>query len=324
MKRYKFKFYTLIFLMLLTAVSLSTATYSWFSTNRFVYISELHIKVKSKGSIELSADAINWKTELTQNDIIDAYKTYENSTNQLPLYMEPVSTGKNVTNGKLDMFYGISESLNGFDYLVANKVEEKRESGEESDGKFMAFDLFIKSTSPTKISLSNVSKVEYFGDYPGVENSVRFAFLIEGNSQDYNAKTIQNMSNATQNTTYIWEPNANVHTQNGIKNAKKVYNLDINENNMQILYDGIVSEIKKRDKIVLSNATESKNPNLFKRVDVDYATIKEFEEDIPMFNINEGITKIRVYIWIEGQDVDCENNSAVGNINFNFQFTSNL
>ena len=53
-----------------------------------------------------------------------------------------------------------------------------------------------------------------------------------------------------------------------------------------------------------------------------FASSNNFNENMEMFNLKAGITKIRVYIWIEGQDVDCENNSAVGDIEFNFQFTT--
>lgn len=75
--------------------------------------------------------------------------------------------------------------------------------------------------------------------------------------------------------------------------------------------------------IYIENATENKYPKLFKKVNVDYATKKEFEENIEIFSLEAGITKVRIYIWIEGQDVDCENMSAIGNIIFNFQFTTN-
>jgi len=99
-KKFKRKIRALLLLMFLTSLSLSTATYSWFSTNRIVYISDLNIKVQAQGGIEISTDAKEWNTILNQNDIFKANETYSNSTNQLPLTMEPVSTGKTVTLGK--------------------------------------------------------------------------------------------------------------------------------------------------------------------------------------------------------------------------------
>ena len=37
-----------------------------------------------------------------------------------------------------------------------------------------------------------------------------------------------------------------------------------------------------------------------------------------------GVTKMRVYLWIEGQDIDCENNASGGKISFDLQITSSL
>ena len=44
--------------------------------------------------------------------------------------------------------------------------------------------------------------------------------------------------------------------------------------------------------------------------------------DEPFITLAEGITKIRVYMWVEGQDVDCENNASGTDIGFNLQFTA--
>lgn len=38
-----------------------------------------------------------------------------------------------------------------------------------------------------------------------------------------------------------------------------------------------------------------------------------------IFTLTAGITKARVYMWIEGQDVDCENTASGTDISFNLQ-----
>ena len=40
-----------------------------------------------------------------------------------------------------------------------------------------------------------------------------------------------------------------------------------------------------------------------------------------IFALSAGVTKVRVYMWIEGQDVDCENNASGTDISYNLQFT---
>lgn len=321
-KKRKKRIKYLIFLLFLTSLYLSTAAYSWFSTNRTVYISELSIKVQAQGGIEISPDAREWSTRINQADIVGANATYPNSINQLPMTMEPVSTGKIVSNGKLQMYYGYTENKENDYLLLATKDTEKEGT---KDGKFMAFDIFLKADNETRLYLANTSYASYKGITPGIENSVRFAFLVEGTEEDKtNYMNAQNLNNATENTTYIWEPNYDSHSENGIKNASSVYGINISDSDgKQIKYDGLISNISKNNNVLVSKANSATYPNLFRNVNVDYLTKKQFDENIEMFLLNPGITKIRVYIWIEGQDVDCENKSAIGDIEFNFQFTSN-
>lgn len=40
-----------------------------------------------------------------------------------------------------------------------------------------------------------------------------------------------------------------------------------------------------------------------------------------VFSLKAGITKVRLYMWIEGQDVDCEDDASGSNIAFDLQLT---
>jgi hypothetical protein len=42
--------------------------------------------------------------------------------------------------------------------------------------------------------------------------------------------------------------------------------------------------------------------------------------DQDWFTLPAGISKVRFYLWIEGQDVDCENNASGDAISFNMNF----
>jgi hypothetical protein len=39
------------------------------------------------------------------------------------------------------------------------------------------------------------------------------------------------------------------------------------------------------------------------------------------FSLDAGITKFRVYIWVEGQDVDCENDASGSKVSYNIQLS---
>ena len=78
------------------------------------------------------------------------------------------------------------------------------------------------------------------------------------------------------------------------------------------------------DNILLGNATQAKDDTKFKDVTITYKTKANFTHYIPAFKLSNGITKVRIYMWVEGQDVDCENNASNGNITFDLQITTDL
>ena len=209
--------------------------------------------------------------------------------------------------------------------LEATRSYENKSFGNESDGKFIAFDIFLKTTTNTKLHLTPESNAEYLGNKSvGIENAVRFAFVEEGRTSiDSSLNVIQNLSTNDNNNVYIWEPNYDTHTEYGISNARDIYNINITNPSNPVNYDGIIKEIDKNRNVTTDRASENNYPNLFKRVNVSYYTTNGFTENKEIFNLQAGITKIRIYMWVEGQDVDCENNASVGNMSLSLQFSTN-
>ncbi len=303
-------------------ILLITTTYAWFSANRVVSIESLDVHVQAEGGIEVSTDANTWKQVVTVQDIMNASKSYPSSVNQIPYRVYPVSTGGNITNGYLNLYKGEATNDKSTDFiLTATKSTETSSFGEDSDGAFIVFDLFFKASSEKKLYLSSNSKVEYKGDKnSGIENATRIAFLNEGASTTSGgAQSLKGASEAV-----IWEPNYNVHTEYGVSNASKTYGINTSvAGAAPIAYDGVISEISTNNAVLIQNAKASAYPNLFKSVNVKAYTQKNNTQNIELLTISPSITKIRIYMWIEGQDVDCENNSSYGDISYNIEFTTN-
>ena len=59
----------------------------------------------------------------------------------------------------------------------------------------------------------------------------------------------------------------------------------------------------------------------FQAVTPTITTAKDFDTQQTLLNLKPGITKVRIYMWVEGQDVDCENNASGTDISFNVQIT---
>lgn len=323
------RFIVLIVLLLISAVFAGTSTYAWFTINRIVSVESLNVHIQASGGIELSTDGIDWKAVITQDDIINAHETYHSSVNQVPSSLEPVSTGGDVDNGFLKMYYGVTNNTDADRFaLSATRTIEEEGSGDESDGLFLAFDIFFKADSAHDLYLTPNSEIIFSGenDNPGLENSIRFAFLNEGSvAANSEISKIQSLKGANASDVYIWEPNSDSHSETGILNANQLFGLELNSsNNNSISYDGITSPISIMDNVFLDIADANHFPNYFKRVDVDYKTKTGFSNNVQVFYIPAGITKFRIYIWVEGQDVDCENGSSNGDLTISFQLTTNM
>ncbi len=330
-KKRKKRVLYLLLIVLVFGIMGATSTYAWFSVNRIVFIDTINVKVEAQGGLEIATDAIDFKTLITSEDIKNAINTYPGAINQLPARIEPVSTGGilDTTTGHINMYYGNAEGNSSGNFVLsAVKTTDESSFGMESEGKYLAFDVFLKlidGAGTGDLYLTAESGATYEGDVPGIQNAIRYAFVVLGSyGTEVNPTLIQNLNNATQNDVYIWEPNYDVHNETAIANALNVYNIEVNAEGNEILdYDGIIANIPRNAGITIDRATEELYPGYFKKVNVAYKSPADNTQNINIFNISVGITKIRVYIWLEGQDVDCENYSAIGNINFKFQFTTN-
>ena len=330
MKIRRFRLLYLFILFFFTTIMFSTSTYAWFTSNRVVTINTINVHVAASGGIEISADGTTWKSVITPDDITGVHDTtYPTSVNQIPYNMEPVSTGKDIdgSTGYLKMFYGLTDNNTDGEYVLTSTREIETEgNGPTSTGKFIAFDLFFKVSNDTTMYLSNNSKIKYLNEEgKGIANAVRVAFVNEGTiATGSELSDIQRLRGGTSATTYIWEPNYDVHTPSAIANARDVYGINVSETGGSLVrYDGLINEITKTDNILLREANSTSHPSLFKTVTVNYSTVKDFANNVEVFSLTNGITKIRIYMWIEGQDVDCENNASYDDIEFNVQFTVN-
>ena len=310
-----------LLLLLLLLVFLIVSTYAWFTANQTVTISTLDVNVQTSNGLQISADAINWKTILQKEDITGATATYSANTNQMPDEMEPVSTAGTVTAGVMDMFSGeVDADDSGADYtLVSNKLTDTR----GTTGTYIAFDIFLRIDQPSQVYLTTASNVTYKqgATDKGLQNAARVAFIDEGNVSDVSQSSqAQALKNGT--TSIIWEPNYDVHTQSGVYNAKEIYNIDTTTTGGdQLAYDGIKAAFDIDQGVTLKTASADDFGDYFQAVTPTISTPKDFDAQQSLLNLKAGITKVRIYMWVEGQDVDCENNASGTDISFNVQIT---
>ena len=308
---------------LFTAIMLSFSSFAWLSTNRVLGFQSFNIHIASRGGIEVSVDAVDWKSVMTLTDLIQANRTYPTSTNQIPRLLRPVSTSGEVENGRLRMFSGraLYDYASSNMIIAAERSNEREGFGQNSSGAFIAFDLFFRNQTDMTLFLSPASTITPIGQSSGIENALRVAFLKQGTlPSTANLRDIQTMSGA--NSSIIWEPNYERHTESAIAHARDTYGLNISNNFNRIIYSGIRNEILSSERISLRGANAYNYPNKFRQVPIDIATRSNFNNLEEIMIINPGITKVRIYIWIEGQDIDCEDNASLGSLLINLQLSA--
>lgn len=286
-------------MVLASVIALSGVTYAWFTTSNTAEVKSMDVNVQTANGIQISLDGVKWRSTISGADILDAIgKTYTGSTNRYPAGTReilPVSSAGEVAGGTIKMFEG---GYNANGTLWSGAAEEM----ETSDTNFIAFDLFFKSSAgeegqPLTLLIgegnSAVTGTDVFGGQAdaGVENAVRVAFLPLGNAKT--AGAAQALKNGTE--AIIWEPNATKHVDGAEADAGKAYTTKgFNQAFEEAAEDALGDKVS------------------------EVATITTSQEIV---NLKNGINKIRVYIWLEGQDVDCINPASFGDFTTTLKFS---
>ena len=334
-----------ILLLILLLIVLTASTYAWFTANQTVTVDSVDVHIEAQNGLQISTNATDWKSLIENEDITT--KAYAGNKNQLPTSMEPVSTVGDIDNttGFMKMYYGKVESdeTDGFDKLTAT-AEAEPVANEQTIPKFVSFDVFLRVNSDTKLKMTSGSKVvmKDGSTDKGIKQASRVAFCIEGNTPaGSDVATITGLKGAKSfsdqaKTVYIWEPNANLHTAAAVAHAKDNYNITTTTGGAKsdiVTYAGIKQAFATK---TLLKDTYTAGDN-FSTIKPDYVTLanangemlnadgsegtKEKPAEQKIFALTAGITKVRVYMWIEGQDVDCENTASGTDISYNVQFT---
>ena len=320
-----------IMVLLLIAILLIASTYAWFTSNRTVTISTIDVNVGASTGIQISVDGINWKTIITNEDILGAKTTYDNAVNVIPTSLAPVSTDGVYMNDRLRMFFGSvtaataeQAAVSGVNFDEGDYVlTASDESTTSASSHYIAFDIFLKVDQDETIYLTRTSDVKASGTDKGIKNASRVAFCNLGQvGSDATVAQIQGItSGGTGKNAFMWEPNYDVHTQAGANAASSIYGVTTAlTNGSQLSYYAL--------KAAISNPVElaSHDANYFTELSSTQVTgttagRTDASDYVEVMDLNAGITKMRVYMWIEGQDVDCENTASGTNLSLDMAFT---
>ena len=331
-KKRRKRLFLLLLLLLVTGVLLGTSTFAWFTANKTVAVNDIQVNVAAQNGIQISVDGTTWKSIVQTSDILGATTKYAAAVNQVPSVsnsLSPVSTVGNIDeNGRMEMYLGdVKSNATTGDYIITATKEE--EVAGATSGSFIAFDLFFRVDANTPIYFTpNTRVITSDANDTGIKNATRMAFVILGNTTTGDTlANIQALNAGTSAVKYIYEPNYDVHTAAAVNNANDTYGITTTTTGGSLLpYSGVKAPIPESAAVPLKVAGTTTHAasysDYFDAVTVDYSTVSGFSNNFSGFTLNSGITKVRVYMWIEVQDVDCENGASGGNITFGLQLTT--
>lgn len=321
-------------------VLLTIASYAWFSASVDVKIDFFDVTVSSDSGLFISLDGIDFTSsiEISRRSVItDLFDTYSNHTNQWSSggFWPVSSNGINNTNA--DKFAVFAGSIRGYRGRVRGDNTHLNtvlihENNSNADNVFISFDLFLKNVSgspnPDNLYIDEGTFIDFDEDVDDetqecmsdIMNSMRIGIVrigsIPSNSEINDIQNIQCNNNCQ---TVIYEPNSTSHSQKSIDRALEYYNITLIDGQ----YTPTFAVIKAGQNLQLENG----HPETGIPVDTEHfalqQTITDFEN--PIFQIPHGITKVRVYVWIEGQDLDSlETNSKGAPISMALDFVKDL
>lgn len=345
----------LLIILILTALLLIMSTYAWFTANREVGISTIDLNVTTSNGLQISANGIDWKSVITADDIAYAKAGYDSTNqrggytaviNQLARDIAPVSSPMTVdANGHLVMYYGkVTASLDDPtdpDYgkyklqtILQSDTATTAGTWEENESQnyYTCFDFFLKLGNSDAANLymtGAVTDTTSTGE-KGIANAARLA-LIEGTAAtgrttSDNEETVQGL-NTVGGTVLSWEPNNNAHTSHGVANHQTLgwyypaYTISTGTTNNPVPWDGVTAAMNG---MLLTEATAAAHNDKFSTITPTWSTAKADIGGVNMAMPNQlspGVTKYRAYLWIEGQDVDCENYASGSQVSYELKFS---
>lgn len=312
-EEHKHHFWILIGVAFLTAVVLIMSSYAWFYSSLDVRINFFKFVVSDESGLFISLDGVNFSDtiEISKDSIIDGLSnTYPNHTNQWAsngLYgvstigIPNSNTSKFRIFGNARLSYKL-DSLDDHSYLHAREIKENNTS---TGNMYLAFDVFLKNVSGSpyhdNLYLSKgtdiYSQDESFTDSDGTINSTRIGIVKVGTVPPRSTvDIIQNIECNNNCSSIIYEPNSTKHSIQSINRSKKY---DVNLENGK--YTPTFAVIEEGNFLDISCGQSINNP-----IDEEHFALQKTITDLDtiIFPIANGITKARIYVWVEGQDMD--------------------
>ena len=318
-------FYTYLLIALLSIFTV--ASYTWFTLSWSPQVNGMNVYITSNTGLELAStpDAEVWSNQL------DIY-----STKELSKYAdseEKPALRQATWSDREGCFFGPLYGYDGRLLNIARKDYENREivswykledlihaNSTSNSSYYIKATIYARCGQPVDVMLAepmeiNSEGIQGSGTYviadpntgKGPETAVRIGFRMT--PVDQNGTEL-----SERGPMYVYEPNVDRHAD-GSTDPIRTYSID------EFLPSDGTEQTGKQQELLLVG-----EDRLIRQTFSRKGEPGDFLENPTLFTLKAGeIVKIELYIWLEGQDVDCSNIMSDGvtttKIEANIQFT---
>ena len=274
-----------IAMMLMGVVSLTGVTYAWFSKSDEADVNGLTMEVVSRdGGVYVSTmPYTDFGTSITITPPQDA------------VYNPASTAGQLDENGKLKFFNGFLDSPT--DRTL--DIEAISDPGNYFIMQDVYFDNSTGST-PVRISLAGTEIIPT-DEARNTHLAARVAIVTHGSITQEQFNNAENYPTTTNNANVqIFENNAGTHTQQGTNEYKKFINPNASANDTYKYYavNSIGEDIDRFN-----------DGNPAQLTDMSTTGIVKADPNSVVIEVPAGsYLRTTLYVWLEGQDPDCQNN----------------
>ncbi len=310
-ERKRRKWYLLLYpyLLLILLILLTVASYTWFSLTQTPRVSDMYMYVNADTGLEfaLAPDAEDWTLQLDFRDMVD-----------VTTVLRPI-TWSDAEERFYAVSYGIDGRLTG---RLEPLTDERNANKTTLDGYYIKATFFARTGFPVEVSLAPAVEVDqgiqgsgtYLIGYPqwDAEEIVHYNGGLGGECAVRIGLRITPVDNTGQELgpdsgLYVYEPNSDLHI-NGSRGYVPTQSIDMTPN--------LVPE----DRLILQTASTWTEADPVQRGVVIHE-LGEFTTDPYLFSLGQNeMVRIDLYIWLEGQDIDCTNQINRAKVLANIQF----
>ncbi|MDY2861979.1 MAG: hypothetical protein SOT10_05200 [Oscillospiraceae bacterium] len=277
-----------IAMVLVAAISLGTSTYAWFVNNTKVTAGTTKVSATTANTLLIKNENNEWATTYTFDDT---------NTNFVP-----VSTIGKGDATAFDFFTQNNWAKDTSNAITVNKVSNA------TAGSYWTKDFEIKASQACKLYLDTDTKFETAGAGNTMNKVLRLALVVKDSNDNWK-KTVMYQIDPEKNTGNTYNTTLEALSADGINNAISGFETTGEGNSTTAgtaQAGALVSPATKQ----IGSSTSRDYALATAGADNSLAATVGSADELYDFTQNNEVVKITAYIWMEGCDYDCNNNTV--------------